>query len=94
VWREVDRVCDAVPDKNILEILVQYLNVCPEGMLTLDVREYLEEEMVCETYKTPPVAGGVEDWPAKQYDAFNIIRRTHQQIKAEKNREPLARTGK
>lgn len=87
VWQFVERVQAGAPDKDILEILHGWMNVCPEGMITRDVQDYLEQEMVCETYKTPPVAGGVEDWPALVYDAFNVIRQTHQAIKIEKNRE-------
>lgn len=94
VWKLVERLQQADPRKDILELLYCWLKVCPEGMITRDVQKYLEMEMVCETYKTPPVAGGVEDWPAMVYDAFVVIRQTHQAIKIEKNRELRSRTGK
>lgn len=40
--------------------------------------------MICETYKTAPVSGGLENWPAKKLDAFKEIRRTHLLIEKEK----------
>jgi len=63
-------------------------------MITGDVREYLESEVVCEAYKCPPVAGGVEDWPMYLYDAFLVIRQTQQEVRIEKQRALLAKTGK
>jgi hypothetical protein len=94
VWALVDAAQKEQPEWDTLRILKDGLNVCPEGMITGDVMEYLEQEMLCETYKTPPVAGGLEDWPALMVDAFTVIRQTHQQLKIEKNRELQAKMRK
>lgn len=98
VWRLVEQVQSASRDwpdpPNVYVILVRFLGVCPEGMITADAREYLESEMVCETYKSSPVSGGIEDWPGYLYDAYLTIRRAHQEIRIEKQRELLARTRK
>jgi hypothetical protein len=72
--------------RNVLENILD-LGLCPPGMISNDLDEYIELEMVCETYKTPPVAGGVEMWPARLYDAFLIIRQTHQAVKNENIKE-------
>jgi hypothetical protein len=63
-------------------------------MVTPDVVRYLEAENLCETYKSPPVEGGIDEWPARMRDAFKVIRRTQQQIVLEKQRELRAKTGK
>jgi hypothetical protein len=94
VWRIVDRIERVEPERNVFGILRAMLGVCPEGMITDDVRKYLELEVVCETYKSPPVAGGVDDWPGPVYDAFCVIRGTHQRIVLEKQKELAAKTGK
>lgn len=73
---------------------VLFLGICPRGMLTRDMDEYIEQEMVCETYKAPPVSGGVDDWPAILYDAFLVIRQTHEMVKADKAKELRARKGR
>lgn len=63
------------------------LGLCPMGMIGEDLSHYLNLEMVCETYKAPPVDGGVDNWPALVYDAFLAIRQAHEAIKGEKARE-------
>ena len=79
------------PERDSLFHLKQ-LGVCPEGLIEADTRtEYLAPEHMCETYKIPPVAGGLEDWPARIYDAFQVIRATHQQAANEKQAELIAR---
>jgi hypothetical protein len=53
-------------------------------MVSNELDEYIEREMMCELYKTPPVNGGLDDWPALVHDAFLVIRQTHQAVKGEK----------
>ena len=83
----MDQVECAAPERNVLEILVLYLNVCPQGMITRDVQHYIEQEAVCETYKTSPKEGGTDEWPGLLYDAFLTIRQTQQQIQIEKRKK-------
>lgn len=90
VWGHVARLERMWPDRNVLEHLVYGLGVCPEGMIA-DVAT-IQEEMACETYKTPPVEGGINSWPALKYDAFLVIRNTHQQVKIERVEEQIAKT--
>ncbi len=65
------------------------MRICPQGLLTNDLAEYIEKEMVCSTYSTPPVDGGLDEWPALLYQAFLVIRQTHEKIKGERAKEAM-----
>jgi len=89
-WATLISMEDGDRSTNVLSNCLM-LGLCPMGMISPDLDKYLELEMVCETYKTPPVDGGVDNWPALTYDAFLAIRAAHEAVKGEKAREMKAR---
>ena len=91
VWREVDWMESRWPTRDVLWHLTM-LNVCPEGMVLPSTRrDYLLPEMQCETYGTAPTEGGIDAWPALVYDAFTVIRSTHQVVQNERQRDAIAK---
>ena len=85
-WCLIDNMGRWDTERSVLENVLD-LGLCPQGMVSHELDEYIERENICETYKSPPAEGGIESWPALLYDAFIVIRQTHQRVAAEKARE-------
>ncbi len=89
VWNLIMAMEERWPERDVLFHL-RMLNVCPEGMVLPATRaEFLYPEMMCETYHTAPVAGGLDKWPTRMAEAFAIIRATHNDVRNERMKEAV-----
>ena len=49
------------------------MNECPVGYLTRESEALVAQHAASRMLKTPPVAGGLHDWPARLADAFVLL---------------------
>ena len=49
------------------------LNECPVGYITAESEALVAQHAASLMLKTPPVEGGLLDWPARLVDAFTLL---------------------
>ena len=49
------------------------MNECPAGYVTAESQEWVLLFLACRTLRTPPLTGGVLDWPARVVDALLLL---------------------
>jgi hypothetical protein len=92
-WSMLGKLSNYWPEQNVFEHAL-YLNVCPQGLIDDELIEFIELEAMCETYKTSPTGGALDEWPARTTDAFLTIRRTHNQVRKENAKRIASKGGK
>lgn len=49
------------------------LNECPAGYVTAESEALVAQHAASRMLKTPPLEGGLLDWPARLVDAFSLL---------------------